>query len=196
MNRPLFLFVGKSASGKTTIANMLEKDGYKQIASYTTRPPRYEGEKEHTFITEEEYSDLENIVASTLYNGYHYCTTLDQIQDVDIYVIDPAGVKTLIDNYNKINRYIYILYFDASICNRIRRMMERHDSDTQIVGRLLQDEENDWIKYLLDIESINRDKMIIYKVDANQNLEDAYTSVKEFIESVKKLWEEKTNEEH
>lgn len=188
MNKPLFLFVGKSASGKTTIANMLEKDGYKQIASYTTRPPRYEGEKEHTFITEEEYNRLENIVASTLYNGYHYCTTLDQIKDADIYVIDPAGVKTLIDNYNKINRYIYILYFDASICNRIRRMMERHDSDTQIVGRMLQDEENDWLKYLLHIESINRDKMIIYKVDANQNLEDIYETVKEFIKEVKIEW--------
>lgn len=181
MNKPLFLFTGRSASGKTSIANMLEADGYSQVNSYTTRPPRYEGEKEHTFISEEEYSNLENIVASTLYNGYHYCTTLDQIQDADIYVIDPVGVKTLIDNYNKINRYIYILYFDASICNRIRRMMERHDSDTQIVGRLLQDEENDWLKYLLNIESINREKMIIYNVDANQNLEDVYESVKKLL---------------
>ena len=195
MNRPLFLFVGKSASGKTTVANMLEKDGYKQIASYTTRPPRYEGEKEHTFITEEEYSHLENIVASTLYNGYHYCTTLEQIQDADIYVIDVPGVKTLLANYDKLNRYIYVLYFDANICNRIRRMLKRHDSDTQIVGRLLQDEENDWLKDLLNIEFNNRDKMVIYNVDANQNLEYAYTSVKEFIESVKN-WEVKTNEGH
>ena len=195
MNRPLFLFVGKSASGKTTVANMLEKDGYKQIASYTTRPPRYEGEKEHTFITEEEYNRLENIVASTLYNGYHYCTTLEQIQDADIYVIDVPGVKTLLANYDKLNRYIYVLYFDANICNRIRRMLKRHDSDTQIVGRLLQDEENDWLKDLLNIEFNNRDKMVIYNVDAHQNLEYAYTSVKEFIESVRN-WEVKTNEEH
>ena len=188
MNKPLFLFTGRSASGKTSIANMLEADGYSQVNSYTTRPPRYEGEKEHTFISEEEYSNLENIVASTLYNGYHYCTALDKIQDADIYVIDPAGVKTLIDNYNKINRYIYILYFDASICNRIRRMMERHDCDTQIVGRLLQDEENDWLKDLLNIEFNNRDQMVIYNVDANQNLEDVYETVKNFIEEVKIKW--------
>ena len=102
-------------------------------------------------------------------------------------------MKTLLANYDKLNRYIYVLYFDANICNRIRRMLKRHDSDTQIVGRLLQDEENDWLKDLLDIEFNNRDKMVI--VDANQNLECAYTSVKEFIESVKN-WEVKTNEEH
>ena len=195
MNKPLFLFVGKSASGKTSVANMLESDGYTQVSSYTTRLPRYEGEVGHTFITEEEYNRLENIVASTLYNGYHYCTTLEQIQDADIYVIDVPGVKTLLANYDKLNRYIYVLYFDANICNRIRRMLKRHDSDTQIVGRLLQDEENDWLKDLLNIEFNNRDKMVIYNVDANQNLEYTYTSVKEFIESVKN-WEVKTNEEH
>ena len=44
MNNPLFLFVGRSASGKTTIANILEeKYGHKQVQSYCTRPPRYEG---------------------------------------------------------------------------------------------------------------------------------------------------------
>ena len=55
MNKPIFLFVGKSASGKTTIADMLGKDGYSQVYSYTTRPKRYENEIGHTFITDEEY---------------------------------------------------------------------------------------------------------------------------------------------
>ena len=68
-NTPLVLFVGRSASGKTTIANMFAENGYSQIASYSTRPPRYKGEKEHTFITEEEYDQLEDIMAETHYNG-------------------------------------------------------------------------------------------------------------------------------
>ena len=72
MNKSLFLFVGRSASGKTTVANMLERDGYNQIQSYTTRPPRYQDETGHTFISNKEYDKLDNIVASTLYNGYHY----------------------------------------------------------------------------------------------------------------------------
>ena len=53
MSEPLFLFVGKSASGKTTVANMLEeKHGHVQVQSYTTRPPRYEGEVGHIFVND------------------------------------------------------------------------------------------------------------------------------------------------
>ena len=52
MNKPLYLFVGKSASGKTTTADLLEKRyGHKQVYSYCTRKPRYEGEIGHIFIS-------------------------------------------------------------------------------------------------------------------------------------------------
>lgn len=185
MNKPLFLFIGRSASGKTSIANMLEADGYSQVNSYTTRLPRYEGEVGHTFITEEEYSHLENIVASTLYNGYHYCTTLDQIQNADIYVIDVPGVQTLLDNYDKLNRDIYILYFNASVINRIRRMIDRHDSDTQIVSRLLVDEDFDWWQKIIEL-GIN--KFSLYRINANADLDEVYNIVKEFIEEANERW--------
>lgn len=185
MNKPLFLFVGKSASGKTSVANMLESDGYTQVSSYTTRSPRYEGEVGHTFITEEEYSHLENIVASTLYNGYHYCTTLEQIKDADIYVIDVPGCKTLLDNYDKLNRDIYILYFNASVINRIRRMIDRHDSDTRIVSRLLVDEDFDWWKKIIRLDT---NKFFLYQVDANKGLNEVYNVVKEFIGEVNERW--------
>jgi guanylate kinase len=181
MSKPLFLFVGKSASGKTTIANMLTENGYSQIASYTTRPPRYKGEKEHTFISEEEYDKLENIMAETHYNGYRYCTTLEQIKNADIYVVDPPGVSTLMDNYDKIGRFVYAIYFDANVYNRVQRMLTRGDSDTQVVGRLLQDEQYDWLETLLNIDKNNRGKMIMYVVDANQDLENVYYDVKNTI---------------
>lgn len=180
MNKPLFLFVGRSASGKTTIANMLERDGYTQVNSYTTRPPRYEGETGHTFILEEEYDKLENIVASTTYNGYRYCTTLEQIQNSDIYVIDIPGIVTLLDNYDKINRCIYVLYFEASVYNRIQRMLSRHDSDTSIVSRLLNDEKDDWGEQLLLLKDI--DKIHLRFVDTNMNLNQVYNQVKKLIE--------------
>ena len=73
MGNPLYLFVGRSASGKTTIANILEqKYGFKQVSSYTTRLPRYDGEVGHVFVTEEEYKALENMVAYTFYDNNHY----------------------------------------------------------------------------------------------------------------------------
>lgn len=179
-NTPLFLFVGKSASGKTTVADMLCNDGYSQIASYTTRKPRYEGEIGHTFVSDEEYDQLENIVASTLYNGYRYCTTLEQVQKADIYVVDIPGVETLMENYEKLNRAVYVLYFSVDVYHRIKRMLDRGDSDTQIVGRLLNDEKEDWLDQLTDLDGF-RSKFELKIVAANEPLNIVYRRVKEYM---------------
>lgn len=182
MDKPLFLFVGKSASGKTSIANMLEVDGYTQIQSYTTRPPRYENEIGHVFISEEEYEKLENIMAYTYYNNYHYCTTLEQVQNADLYVVDVPGVATLLNNYSLLNRNVCIVYFDSNVCNRIKRMSERGDGDSQIIERLLTDESNDWVKQLKQIPYISFGHVGLKIIDANLDLQDVYSTVKDFIQ--------------
>ena len=148
MNKPLFLFVGKSASGKTTIANMLEKKYcFNQVQSYTTRQPRYDGEIGHIFLTNEEFNALEDIVSYTLYNGNQYGTTASLLDQNDIFVVDVPGVESLLQKY-KTNRPICIIYFDTTVATRIRRMISRNDSDMAIIARLLQDEEHDWFKQL------------------------------------------------
>lgn len=148
MYKSLFCFVGPSGSGKTTIANCLcHKYNYKSVASYTTRPARYENEQEHIFISDTEFDQLENIVAYTKYNNFRYCTTFEQLENCDIYVVDVPGVETLLQKY-KTNRPICIIYFDATVATRIRRMIDRGDSDMAIISRLLQDEEEDWFKQL------------------------------------------------
>ena len=144
MDNTLYLFVGKSASGKTTVANFLEKKhGIKQVNSYTTRPPRYEGEIGHVFIDDTEFNNLDELVAYTEYNGFRYGTTAEQLDQCQIYVVDIPGVKTLLERY-KTDRKIAILYFSANICTRIHRMIDRGDSDMAIISRLLQDEKEDW----------------------------------------------------
>ena len=151
MNNTLYLFVGKSASGKTTVANFLEKKhGFKQVNSYTTRPPRYEGEIGHIFINDEHFDDLNDIVAYTEYNGFRYGTTAEQLDQCQIYVVDVPGVKTLLERY-KTNRQIMILYFGTSVCTRINRMINRGDYDAAIISRLLQDEKEDWRGKLSDL---------------------------------------------
>jgi guanylate kinase len=149
MSKPLFLFIGQSASGKTTIANMLsEKYGLRQVESYTTRKPRFDGETGHIFITENEFKNLGELAAYTYYNNHHYGTTFEQLNECDIYVIDVPGVETLLQKLKKDTRPIYIFYFDVSVYNRILRMVDRHDSDMMIVARLLEDEKFDWYKKL------------------------------------------------
>lgn len=186
MNKPLYLFVGRSASGKTTVANLLDdKYGYKQVWSYTTRPPRYDNEPGHIFISEDEFVHLGELAAYTFYNNYHYGTTFDQLNECDLYVIDVPGAKSLLEKCKEYGRPIVIIYFSSTVHTRINRMIDRNDSDMQIIARLLQDEKEDWYNELdslvwhyAKIEGMDVD---LYKVDANKNLSEVMNQVLYFI---------------
>ena len=115
LSKPLkFLFIGRTASGKSSIAKAVcKKMGLNQVVSYTTRPMR-KSEKngsDHIFISDEEVLQYEDdIAAYTEINGYKYFTTYDVIDKADIYVIDPIGVDNLKikcgDKYDFVEIYI------------------------------------------------------------------------------------------
>lgn len=186
MNNPIFLFVGKSASGKTTIAEMLEsKHGYKTLQSYTTRPKRYDDETGHIFISDDEFDKLPDIIAYTEYNGHRYCATKDLLDKADIYVVDVPGVETLLKRY-KSDRPICVIYFDASVPTRIDRMITRHDCDAAIISRLYNDEQSDWekdVEYLTWHYRNNFDRDVqMYLVNANSNLDTVFNVVSRYID--------------
>jgi guanylate kinase len=182
MNDTLYLFVGKSSSGKTTVASQLEeKYGCKQVFSYTTRAPRYDGEIGHIFISNKEFDALGELAAYTVYNGYRYGTTFKQLNECNVYVIDIPGVQTLLEKCKDYRRKICVIYFDASVYNRIQRMSHRGDSDSQIVSRLLTDEKDDWHKQLDSLvwHYANNEHMniVLHKVDADNMLSDVLSQV-------------------
>lgn len=138
-NKPLILLVGKSGSGKTTLTQYLEDEyGWKMLESYTTRKPRFQGEKGHTFITYEEYLKLPNKVGVTYFDGKYYCCTQEQCDRDDVYVIDPDGVKTFMRNY-KGNRKHIIIYLKVSPVIRFWRMFKRGDGVIQSIKRIIHD---------------------------------------------------------
>ena len=185
--KPLFCLIGKSASGKTTIANILEekKYGYRQVLSYTTRPPRYDGEIGHIFVSEEDFDNLGEFAGYTEYNGYRYGTTFDQLKESNIYVIDVPGIETLLRQHKKLNRAIRIIYFSSTVYTRINRMINRGSSDTEIVSRLLQDEEYDWYKKLDSLtwhyDNNEHADVDLYKIDANMPLSEVVSHVMYYI---------------
>lgn len=91
--------MGKTASGKDTLANKLcERTGLRQVVSYTTRGRRTNEGNTHIFISDEEYQALEDsgrIATFTQIGPYKYCCTIDQLYESDIYVVDPMGVQHL-----------------------------------------------------------------------------------------------------
>lgn len=134
----LVLLVGKSGAGKTTLENRLVKNfGFRGTKSYTTRPRRFEGEDSHIFISEKEFNALENKVAYTEFNGYKYCATKEQLDNASVYVVDPDGVETLMENYDR-NFFIVFLDVNRQLCEK--RMKERGDDSSAIKTRLDNDE--------------------------------------------------------
>ena len=135
----IYCIVGPSGSGKTTIAEALEREyGWKTIESYTTRPPRYEGETGHVFVSEEEFKALGELCAYTRFDGYEYGVTSDIIDRSDLYVIDPAGLELFQEKYCGAKGIQVIgLYVPVDVL--ARRMRLRGDSEEKISERLAHD---------------------------------------------------------
>ncbi len=139
-NKPLTIIAGKSGSGKTTIAEKLEEDfGLISVQSYTTRKPRYEGERGHIFITEEEYlkTPKEEIMAYTFFDGNHYFATRELLDNSDVYVVDPDGIEYMKDRYT--NKTIKVVTLKVSLFTRIFRMIKRGDKPFNIIQRVRND---------------------------------------------------------
>jgi guanylate kinase len=91
--------MGRTASGKDSLVNKLcERTGLTQILSYTTRDRRTDEGDTHIFVTKEDYDIMKangEVAAYTEIAGNLYWTTIDQLYENDVYIIDPIGVEVL-----------------------------------------------------------------------------------------------------
>lgn len=147
--KPIVLIVGSSGSGKSTLVEELESHyGLKAIPSYTTRPPRYKNEKGHTFVSNEQFDNLNNIIAYAETTGARYCVTQDMFENEDytLYVIDNSGIKYLKKNY-KGQRPMYVAFITCPMRQRYERIIKRADNNPDPVGFALERIEHDAIEF-------------------------------------------------
>lgn len=168
MTNNFILLMGKSGSGKTTIANELyNRYGLSSIESYTTRPPRYKGEKGHTFISDEEFDELEDMVAYTDFNGYRYCATSEQVEDNQIYIIDPAGVEYFDEHYVG-NKDVIVVYLDVDDQTCFERMVadrgEKEASERLLNDALAFDNARAMADYIIDNDNLNDTIKELYNI--------------------------------
>ena len=140
----IYCIIGESGTGKTTIAETLcKRHNLTELNSYTTRPQRYPDERGHTFVTGLTFDQIKEQfperVAETIFDGNMYWATRQQIDESDLYVIDPYGVGTLKANYHGWKN-IRVIYLKCPKFERVRRMRKRGDTDEQIEARIKHDE--------------------------------------------------------
>ena len=146
----IIVLVGKTASGKTTIANELCKNhGYKRIITYTTRPMRENEvqDVDYHFISDEQFNRMVENNEFTEYKRYNTAhgvwsygsvITSKQEQSDDCYVIilTPQGLRDL---SKKMSQYIAFYLNVISFESQLERLKKRGDEEQQIIKRLEND---------------------------------------------------------
>lgn len=143
---------GKSASGKTTVLNELEKLGIERIVTVTSRPMRpgeIEG-KTYYYKTEEEFKRLMNygfFAETTSYkvaNGqtWYYGTPKQSLYGDGAIILNPDGLKSLRNKYDML-----VFYLDVPEDVLVDRLNKRGDKKDEAKRRLAADNE--------DFEDIN-----------------------------------------
>mgnify|MGYP000603770776 CR=1 FL=1 len=143
----LLVLMGKSCSGKDTIANeLVNKHGYENLVPYTTRPMRDDEiqDKTYHFISEDECIDKINDGFFLEYRKYFsasglwYYGTAKEDYEKDskmILILPPDGVNALISK--GINpKVIYIYANQITIKNRL---LKRGDNKDEADRRLKSD---------------------------------------------------------
>lgn len=170
----MYLIVGRTGSGKDYLANLLAKENMKMVKSYTTRPKRHDDEDTHIFVTKEEADTITDKVATTEINGYEYFATASQVNESDIYIIDPNGVKELTKNMP--DATFHIVYVKADDMNRRFNAVKRADDkikEEMVFEQRDASEDEQFTDFEFDIESLdehnpfpeNVTKMYVYNND-------------------------------
>lgn len=171
----IYCIVGPSGSGKSTISKILERDyALSLVESYTTRPPRYPDEEGHIFVSDEEFDNLGDMCAYTEYDGHRYGVTPEIIDQNDIYVIDPYGVKYLRRKYHG-RKGIVAIRLCMTEEERIKRMIDRGDPEDKIVKRIMQDTVS------FSAEGIDDDEVVYQMTVPNINSEQTARCIATFI---------------
>lgn len=173
----MIILIGPSASGKTEIAKLLIKNfNFKKFVTTTTRLPRVNeiNDIDYHFISVNEFNNKikdNKFIEYVFYNDNYYGTTLEEIDNNKVLILEPKGLKEFLKLNNK---NIVSFYIDASKETRYKRMVDRKDNENEILKRINSDD-----KYFEESK-----KDVDYIIDNNSNA----TSLNDITDKIYNLY--------
>ncbi len=174
----IYLILGHSGSGKSTIRDALTSHGLEKIITYTTRKPRASEINgiDYNFIDQEIFKKMDDdnlFIGTTCYVGNYYSTLKEDLEknnnkDKDcIIVVDKEGVLAIKKEFkNTIS-----IYLKCSKETLRDRMKKRKDNENDIEKRL---------NVLEDLDSYAD-----YIIDANRDIDSVFEDVMSLIKNIK-----------
>lgn len=125
----ILTITGPSASGKTTLCNLLVETGkFKAIPGYVTRPPREKGDENYIFISDEEFESQRKEFCEVIeLYGNKYATKWNDILAIKeegkfpLVVLSPEGVE----QYKEVSKTLGIPLVKLWLGNKVEVLMQR-----------------------------------------------------------------------
>lgn len=174
--KKIYVLMGASGSGKTTIGNYLKELGLPEIISHTTRPKR-EGEVDgvtYYYVTKEEFDKIEK-VEQVQYGENFYCISKAEIDnklnasDRLFVICDVNGMEQVKAHYPD---EVVVIYLYTSLKEMKHRMKKRGDSIENIKVR---------IQYAKKTQELDNGKYADFKIK-NRDLKKTKRIVRKIIQ--------------
>ncbi|MEY8335815.1 hypothetical protein AALB53_22460 [Lachnospiraceae bacterium 47-T17] len=139
----MIIFVGESASGKSSVMQYLvDNFGFIPLITYTTRAPR-DGEIDgvnYHFVTDEKFHELErnsSFAETAVYGGYRYGSAKQDYVGAHnkVSILRPHGVRQLKKNGIE----VYVVHIKVPRRIRLIRLLRRGDDIDTAYRRNLSD---------------------------------------------------------
>ena len=146
----IVVLVGESASGKSTLAKILEQKqpNFSKVVTYTTRPKR-NGEVsgvDYHFISNEKFNELVDrnfFVEHTSYRDWQYGTAINFDKGEDkVIILTPAGARTFrayAEKNPELKKYLMVVYLYVDRRSRMLKIIQRGDNIDEAYRRNLSD---------------------------------------------------------
>lgn len=128
------IIVGPAASGKSTLAERMRRNGLFVAQLATTRPKRNEQDDEYKFVSTKEMAHWQMKVE---YNGWIYALNYMEFLASEVFIVGPEMLRQI--RIQEPTIPLVVIYLNIPEHIRYERLMKRDMPGDSVIGRIGRD---------------------------------------------------------